>query len=527
MAGGGENVVVAAGGVDENGAAEESAADIVVVAVNARWSHASLAVRCLVANLGPELHARAAIIERTIDDRAADIVEGILAFRPRVVGLSVYIWNATLMLDVARILRGVAPDVVLVVGGPEVSHEVDEQELCGLAHHVVTGEGELAFRDICERVLGTGPVGLRLQLAHVVAGGSPDLDALASPYTFYSDADLAQRVVYVEASRGCPFTCEFCLSSLDEKVRPYQLDRFFAEMQALIDRGLRAFKFIDRTFNLKIDVASRIVQFFLDRVDLGLFLHFEMVPDRLPDELRALLKAFPPGRVQLEVGIQTLDDDTGRRISRRQNVSKLFDNLHFLATETGVHVHADLIVGLPGESLESFCRGFDRLYAVGGAEIQVGILKRLRGTPIARHTVEHAMVYAKDPPYEVLQTGALSFHDLQRLKRFSRYFDLVSNAGKLPATAKLLLSSPSEGASSPSAAFLRFSDWLWAETRATHGIALPRLATLVAQHLVEVAGVADDVVSAALLADFGREKLPSKLVAGIPKRQRARLAVQP
>jgi hypothetical protein len=484
-----------------------------------------------VANLGPQLQGRAAILERTIDDRAADVVEGILAYRPRVVGLSVYIWNATLMLEVARAIRGVAPDVVVVVGGPEVSHEIEAQELCSLAHHVVTGEGEVAFRDICERALGIGGKGdiLRQQLPHVVVGGSPDLETLASPYGLYSDADLAQRVVYVEASRGCPFTCEFCLSALDEKVRPFPLDAFLGEMQTLIDRGLRAFKFIDRTFNLKIDVATRIVQFFLDRVDLGLFLHFEMVPDRLPEELRELLKAFPPGRVQLEVGIQTLNEATGRAISRRQNVDRLFENLRFLATETGVHVHADLIVGLPGEDLDSFCDGFDRLYAVGGAEIQVGILKRLRGAPIARHTDAAHMVYAASPPYEVLQTGAVSFFDLQRLKRFSRYFDLVSNAGKLPQTAALLMSPPStssstSSSSSPARSFLRFSDWLWAETRATHGIALPRLATLIAQHLVEVVGVHDDVVSAALLADFGREKLPTQLAAGIPKRQRARLS---
>jgi hypothetical protein len=517
---------IAGQGILVDGAVDGAVAghDVVLVALNARWSHASLALRCLQANLGDALRPRSFLLERTIDDRANDVVEAILAHRPRVVGLSVYIWNATLMLEVAQILRAVAPDVVLVVGGPEVSHEVEAQALCQLAHHVVTGEGEVAFRTICERVLGRVAAPLQQQLPWIVPGGTPELASLSWPYDLYTDDDVAQRTIYVESSRGCPFSCEFCLSSLDEKVRLFETDAFLAQMQRLIDRGCRTFKFIDRTFNLKIDVASRILSFFLERMHLGLFVHFEMVPDRLPTELRQLLSQFPPGRVQLEVGVQTLDDDTGRRISRRQQVDKLFDNLAFLRSETGVHLHVDLIVGLPGEDLERFGRGFDRLHGAlsdgrGDGEIQVGILKRLRGAPIARHTEAAQMVYANDPPYEILQTGALSFVDVQRLKRFARYFDVVGNAGRLPRTTRLLMTS------SPSAfaAFLSFSDWLWRETRATHGIALPRLATLVAQYLVEVATLDEGLVREALLHDFGRDKLPSQLVSGIPRRQQRRL----
>lgn len=503
---------------DTTSMAAGSATDIVVLALNARWSHASLAARCLKANLR-ELEDRCTIVERTIDDRAADVVEALALLRPRVLGLSVYIWNATLMAEVAELVRAVLPDTLLVVGGPEVSHEVDDQQLCALAHHVVRGEGEDAFYTICDRVLGArklqGAGGLVLQLPHVVDGGRPELSTLSSPYRLYDDVDLQQRVVYVEASRGCPFTCQFCLSSLDEVVRTYPLDAFLDEMQALIDRGLRAFKFIDRTFNLKIDTTERILRFFLERAPLGVFAHFEMVPDRLPESLRALLAQFPPGAVQLEVGIQTLDDEVSKRIARRQNVEKLEDNLRFLSTSTGVHIHADLIVGLPGEDLATFARGFDRLFALGSHEIQVGILKRLRGAPIARHTEEHAMVYAKAPPYEVIQTGALPFVDVQRLKRFARYYDLVQNNGRFPKTAALVLSPPS-----PFFGFLDFADWLWAETGAKHGIALPRLGQLLGQYLVEQRGLPHDDVHAALLHDFGRDKIPTQLAAGIPKRQR-------
>jgi hypothetical protein len=491
-----------------------STSDIVLLACNARWTHASFALRCLKANLGA-LKDRCTIVERTIDDRAVDVVEalGVAGGGPRVLGLSVYIWNAPLMLEIARMVRALWPDTVVVVGGPEVSHEIEEQEICRLAHHVVKGEGEVAFRRICEAALRTQPL-LATALDHVVDGGTPDLAALASPYEFYDDVDVNDRVVYVEASRGCPFTCEFCLSSLDVSVRNFPFDAFLADMQRLLDRGLLSFKFIDRTFNLKMETTERIVTFFLERMRPGLFVHFEMVPDRLPDSLRGLLARFPPGSVQLEVGIQTFDADVGVRIRRKQDVAKLEDNLRYLRAHTGVHIHADLIAGLPGESLASFGAGFDRLWALAPHEIQIGILKRLRGAPIARHTAAHSMVYAESPPYEVLRTDALSFVELQRIKRFARFFDLVVNHGRFLRTAQLLMQ-----AESPFFAFLAFSDWLFAETRARHGIALPRLAELLGRHLIEVRGLAHDDVHAAIVADLGKEKLPTQLQRGIPARQ--------
>lgn len=489
-----------------------SSSDILLVALNARWSHASFALRCLKANLGP-LVERCTMLERTIDDRPADVVEAILQKSPRIVGLSTYIWNAEEMLAIARLLRALRPDIVVVVGGPEVSHEIDEQELCRLAHHVIKGEGEVAFRTLCEHILRDRP-SLAMVPEHVIDGGSPDLADLASPYAFYDDVDVNDRVVYVEASRGCPFTCEFCLSSLDEKVRNFPLEPFLAEMQRLMDRGLNTFKFIDRTFNLKIETTERIIQFFLERMRPGLFVHFEMVPDRLPPSLRSLLQQFPPGACQLEVGIQTFDTETGVRIRRKQDVAKLEDNLRFIRSETGVHIHADLIVGLPGEDLASFGRGFDRLYALGPHEIQVGILKRLRGAPIARHTDEHGMVYSAAPPYEILQSTSLSFSEVQRMKRFARFFDLVVNHGRFPTTTKLLLGD------SPFVRFLAFSDWLYGETGARHGIALPRLAELIGSYLIDVDGVAHDTAHAAIVGDLGKEKLPTALVKGIPARQR-------
>ncbi len=251
-------------------------------------------------------------------------------------------------------------------------------------------------------------------------------------------------------------------------------------MQRLLDRGCCQFKFVDRTFNLDLKASAAILQFFLDRYQPGLFLHFEMSPDRLPESLRVLIQEFPPASLQFEVGIQTFNEEVARRTSRRQNNAKAEENLRWLRAHTGVHIHADLIVGLPGESLDSFAAGFDRLVALQPHEIQVGILKRLRGAPIARHTAEWQMIYDSQPPYEILQNRDLDFATMQRLRRFARYWDLIANSGRFFENAPLIWKN-----SSPFREFLAFSDWLYTETRSTHGIALPRLARLLEKYLRE------------------------------------------
>jgi radical SAM superfamily enzyme YgiQ (UPF0313 family) len=486
---------------------------IVLATLNARWLHASFGLRCLKAALGP-LRDRCVIVEGTLEDRAVDFAEKLLAHDPKVIGLGVYVWNAELSLDVARILKKLRPSVCLVVGGPEVSHEIDGQALCALADHVVKGEGEDAFRNVCERLLA--PSSLSVVGERVIDGGKPDLARVAMPYALYEDVDLKDRVVYVEASRGCPFTCSFCLSALDDGVRTFPLDAFLRELDALYARGLRRFKFVDRTFNLKIDDASRILDFFLARVDPrapDLFVHFEMIPDRLPDALRERLARFPAGCVQLEVGIQTFDDETCQRIARRQDNARVEQNLTFLAQHTGVHVHADLIAGLPGEDLASFGRGFDRLLALGPEEIQVGILKRLRGAPLARDAAAHPewqLVFDDAPPYTVLRTSALSFEDVQRISRFARAFDLVHNSGRFPSTARLLMAT----GATPFTSFLAFSDWLFASAGTRHGIALARLTSLLRSYLVDVVREDAAHVDHALEQDLGRDK-----VSHLPKRQ--------
>jgi radical SAM superfamily enzyme YgiQ (UPF0313 family) len=483
-------------------------ADIVLTTLNARYAHAAFGLRYLLANLG-ELQSRARMLEFDINQRPLDIIESILAENPKIVGIGVYIWNATPAAQVVAELKRIRPEILIVLGGPEVSYESNEQEICRLADYVLTGEADLSFAELCGQLLaGERPA------QRVIASPLPDFGKLVLPYEFYDDKDLAHRVIYVEASRGCPFSCEFCLSSLDIPVRSVPMEAFLAAMGRLLDRGLQQFKFVDRTFNLNLNFSRAILEFFLDRYRPGLFLHFEMIPDRLPEALREVIQKFPPGSLQFEVGVQTFNPEVAARISRKQDNEKLAQNLRFLREGTGVHVHADLIAGLPGEDMESFAAGFDRLVGLGPQEIQVGVLKRLRGTPIARHDRQWQMVYSPNPPYEILQTGCIDFPTMQRLRRFSRYWDLVANSGNFVQTLPLIW-----GEGSPFASFMRFSDWLYAETGVTHGLSLHRLANAVFDYLTGELGQNRQQVAGMIWVDYqrgGRSDRPAFLLQHLP-----------
>jgi hypothetical protein len=468
-------------------------ADIVLATFDAKWIHAAFGLRCLRANLG-ELRERSAILEFDLQTRAIDAAEAILALGPRIVGLGVYVWNATLSLQLARLLKQLRPELLLVLGGPELSYETEAQEIAQLADHVVRGEADLVFAELCRAHLHGGA-----EMPRILDAPPPRMEQLAWPYAEYDARDLEHRVVYVEASRGCPFTCEFCLSALEIPVRAAPLEGFLDEMQRLLDRGLKHFKFVDRTFNLGQRTPVAILRFFRERWSEGLVLHFELVPDRLPEALKAEIAAFPPGALHFEVGVQSLDPATNQRIARRQDDALLEANLRWLRAQSGAHVHADLIAGLPDEDLASFARGFDRLRALQPHEIQVGILKRLRGTPLAQREREHGLVFSTEPPYEVLRTRALGFEQLQALKRFARFWDLVANQGRFEETLPLLLTGESAFAS-----FSALSEWLWKETRATHGIAFHRLAELLLRWSIEQRGVPRDDAGSALARDYLR-----------------------
>ncbi len=412
--------------------------DICLVTLNSTYQHTAFGLRYLMANL-KEYQERAQLLEFTIHKPAQDVVNELVKSNPRIIGFGVYIWNTRQTLSVLELLKAQRPDILVVLGGPEVSHETANQKICALADYVICGEADFLFYEFCHKILGEG----QQPANKIISGPLPEISQIASPYSLITDKDIENRIVYVEASRGCPYKCEYCLSSLDKSVRNFPLEPFLADLQKLLDRGVRQFKFIDRTFNLSPSISTRILQFFLDQIELGLFLHFEMVPDRLPDELKSLIQKFPKGSLQFEIGVQTWNPQVAALVSRRQDYQKVRENLIFLRDQTGVHTHVDLIAGLPSETLQSFAHGFDQLASLGPDEIQVGILKRLKGTPIVRHDREWEMVYSAETPFQILHNRTLSASDVEKMQKFSKFWDLLHNSGNFVSTMKEIRSRTS------------------------------------------------------------------------------------
>lgn len=497
---------------------------IVLATLNAKYIHASLGLRYLRSNMerhgGADLDACTVLQEFTIHRAPQDIVDALIAsLGPQragavhIVGFGVYIWNVVPTTSVIALLKSQRPDVRVVIGGPEVSYELDDQPVVGLADYVITGWGDVSFPQLC-RALVHGPQ----PLMKVIVGQQPPLGDIVLPYARYSDTDLAQRVLYVEASRGCPFKCEFCLSALDKTAWAFDLGSFLAELAGLYDRGARTFKFVDRTFNLKIDASIQILEFFLTRLSARphepLFVHFELVPDQLPDRLKECIARFPAGVLQFEIGVQSLNPVVQHAISRRQDAVRTEANLRWLAAKSSAHLHADLIFGLPGETWQSFGAGFDMLWSWGPHEIQLGVLKRLRGTPLASKILP-GMAFESHPPYTVRYTDVVGTAEVQAFSRLARYWDLVANSGRFGQTLPLLLHAPS-----PFDAFAAFSDWLWANHRRTSGLTPEVLVDALYDYLCDCRGASRADVLEALLADYlgsGAKGSPRSLRGHIPK----------
>ena len=276
-------------------------ADIVLTTLNAKYIHAAFGLRYLFANLGG-LKPHACLVEFDINQRTLDVVESLLALRPEIIGFGVYIWNAAQTTEVIAALKRVRPRITVIVGGPEVSFEVEEQEVVRLADYVITGEADLKFAEVCAQFLVGNPPSQK-----VIAADLPDLSKLVLPYDLYTDEDATHRVIYVEASRGCPFTCEFCLSSLDVPVRLFPLPALLDALERLLGRGVQRFKFVDRTFNLNLNVSKTILQFFHERYRHGLFVHFEMILARTRREVSTGSAAIRGRHSDVQPGSQPMD----------------------------------------------------------------------------------------------------------------------------------------------------------------------------------------------------------------------------
>jgi len=472
-------------------------ADILLTTVNASYIHAAFGLRYLYANLDT-LQSRSTIVEFTSHLRPADIVEKILLYKPKIIGFGIYIWNTEHTTEVISLLKIIAPEIIIIIGGPEVSYEYEQQAVFQLADYLIPGAADTAFASLCADILSAKNNNKVYSIAE------PALNKLKLPYQYYTDEDIKNRVIYVEASRGCPFKCEFCLSALDKTSMPFDIDVFLQEMDGLYQRGARNFKFVDRTFNLKATTSLKILEFFLERMDKSLFLHFEIIPDRLPEILKESIVKFPAGSLQFELGVQSFNPQVQALISRKQDNKKTIENMSWLRKYSRAHIHADLIFGLPGEDLASFAQGFNQLYALKPQDIQLGILKRLRGTPVIRHTESYQLKFSNTAPYSILATDCIDFNLLQRIARFARYWELIANSDHFALSLKLLLVDQAFQR------FLIFSDWLYHFSGKTHQISLRKLYDYLYYGMQECFALQAEQISGALLNDYKNAGLKGK-----------------
>jgi len=465
---------------------------IILTTLNSRFTHSSIGLRYIYANLN-EFQENTTILEFSINDAIQTIAEKLLFDKPSIIGIGVYIWNASFVQELIHILKKISPEIIIILGGPEVSYMPFRVNF-DLADFIIAGEGDEAFYNLCKNIKNN------ISTPKLIPQSMPTLKNLKLPYQYYTDDDIKNRYIYVEVSRGCPFECEFCLSSMDERVRAFNLDEVLIEFQKLWDRGARNFKFVDRTFNLNMLTANKILDFFLEK-DEQYFAHFEVIPDHFPSSIKEKIKLFSHGSLQLEIGIQTLNLDIANNISRQLKLDKIKENIQFLENETDAHIHLDLIVGLPGESLESFGANLDQLVRLSSCEVQIGILKKLSGTQINRHDIIHGMVYSDIPPYDILQNNELTFNDIQIMKRFARFWDLTYNSGNFKNTLPMLWKDESVYKN-----FYNFSIWIYTQTDSTWKISLQRLSELLFRYLIEVKKLLDKDVAINLLEDIMKLK---------------------
>lgn len=474
---------------------------IILTTLNARYSHSSLALRYLYANLH-ELRKDAVIKEFVINKNNQEIAQKLLESNPQIIGFGVYIWNAQDIRQIIDTIKAVRPHIKIILGGPEVSYAPLRVDLSS-ADYIISGEGETVFYELCQDILAQKQITQTFFRAPMT-----DLKKIELPYAHYSDFDIQNRYIYIESSRGCPFNCEFCLSSIDEKVRYFDFEQLLEQLQILWDRGARNFKFIDRTFNLNIKKAGIMMDFFLAKKE-PYFLHFEFIPDSFPARLKKRLQEFPQGALQLEVGIQTLNERVAKNINRAIDITKIKQNLSFLSTKTTAHLHLDLLVGLPGESMQSFGSNLDLLMQLSSCEIQIGILKKLSGTTLYRHEKEHKMVYATQPPYDILQTDCIDYLQMQKLKRFARYWDMVYNSGNFKESIKLLYKDQSVFEN-----FYNFCEYFYKSMQSTHQIGLQRVAKGLYDYLIHHKDLDSKSVGNVMAKDLARvqgRKLPTFL----------------
>ena len=421
---------------------------ILLTAVNAKYIHSNPAVYCLRAAV-PEYRKQIGIAEFTINNHVDDILKSIYKSKPDVLCLSCYIWNLTYLEEIIREFHKLCPEVPIWMGGPEVSYEVERfleehQEVTGL----MMGEGEATFRDLCGYWMEGEPSSLKTikgiayrceASGKVMVNPQRDVINMSDiPFCYDRAEDFSNRIIYYESSRGCPFSCSYCLSSVDKKLRFRDLSLVKEELGFFIGQKVPQVKFVDRTFNCNHNHAMEIWRYIKEHDNGVTNFHFEISADLINEEELELISDMRPGLIQLEIGVQSTNEATIHEIHRTMKLERLKEVVNRVKSFGNIHQHLDLIAGLPYEDYNTFQNSFDEIYALKPDQLQLGFLKVLKGSYMYQHAQEYGILYHNNPPYEVLSTNWLSFDDVLNLKKVEEMVEVYYNSHQFDMAIKVL-----------------------------------------------------------------------------------------
>lgn len=432
---------------------------LLLTAINAKYIHSNLAVYSLKASAG-EYVDNVEIAEFTINNQADYILKEIYKRKPDVLLFSCYIWNLSMIEEVMREFHKICPTVPIWLGGPEVSFEVEaflqqHPEVTG----VMMGEGEETFRELCkiyvnhnakdgntslkkadlENTKGISFVYIENETRQIQVNEWRNILNMSTlPFAYEKTADFSNRIIYYESSRGCPFSCSYCLSSVDKQLRLRNLDLVKEELQFFIDQKVPQIKFVDRTFNCHHEHAMEIWRYIHEHDNGVTNFHFEVSADLLNEEELNLMSQMRPGLIQLEIGVQSTNEVTIKEIKRTMKLERLKEIVEKVKSFGNIHQHLDLIAGLPYEDYETFRKSFNEIYALQPNQLQMGFLKVLKGSYMFEHAKEYEILYHDMPPYEVLSTKWLSYEDVLKMKRIEEMLEVYYNSGQFEITMKVL-----------------------------------------------------------------------------------------
>lgn len=422
--------------------------NIICTTLNAKYIHTNLAIRYLKAYARPEFDIN--MVEYTIKDPNINIVTDLIKRKPNAIGFSCYIWNIEDTIKIIKMIKKIDPAIIIVFGGPEVTYDTEFWlEEVPEIDFIISGEGEKSFKDLLLQLNGGGDLKTVQGLAYRENGiiqfnhrrDKLNLRELPSPFRFEEDLPhLSKRIQYIETSRGCPFTCQFCLSSIEMGVRYFEREKIKDDLRFLMKNGARTIKFMDRTFNISKSYAMEMFRFLIDEHVPGTVFQFEITADIMkPEVIEFLNKEAPQGLFRFEIGVQSTNDHTNTLVQRRQDFKKLTRTVTMIKEGGKIIQHLDLIAGLPEEDYDSFRKTFNDVFALRPEELQFGFLKMLRGTGLRMEADKYQYIYMDHPPYEILSNNVLSFDDVIKFKHVEDILEKYWNKHTMDHTIEYIV----------------------------------------------------------------------------------------